>query len=102
GSNPVDGKHLILSRKEYTDAVGADPTIERFLKRYMGGNDFLDGLLRYCIWIDDDDLDEALTHPFLAARIDACRKYRLGAGRDAKKTANRPHQFCYSTHVAAP
>lgn len=29
--------------------------------------------------------------------IDACRTYREGAGRDARKAAKRPHAFCYST-----
>lgn len=102
GSNPVDGKRLILSRQEFLRAVAADPDVEHFLKRYMGGNDFLEGQQRYCIWIEGDEVEDALKHEFLAARIDACRKYRLGAGRDAKKAANRPHQFCYSTHEAAP
>lgn len=102
GSNPVDGKHLVLSRSEFDRAVAADPGVERFLKRYMGGNDFIDGQQRYCIWIRDEEIEDALKHGFLAARIDACQKYRLTAGRDAKKAANRPHRFCYSTHEAAP
>ncbi len=33
----------------------------------------------------------------IASIIDNCREYRLGAGRDAKKSAKRPHAFCYST-----
>jgi hypothetical protein len=102
GSNPVDGKRLILSRREYLSVIAAAPEAVHFLKRYMGGNDFIEGQQRYCIWVEDDELDDALEFEFVATRIEACRKYRLGAGRDAKKVADRPHQFCYRTYVSAP
>lgn len=102
GSNPVDGKHLICSESEYRVVVRSNPNAKRFLKRYMGGNDFLRGTKRYCIWVNDDDLPEAIAVPFIRERIEACKNYRRGAGRDARKVADTPHKFCYRTHKDSP
>ena len=102
GSNPVDGKRLVLSRHDYEQIVHTEPDAVPFLKRYMGGNDFMSGIYRYCIWIEDKDVARAKRSDFLASRIEQCRDYRLTAGRDARKTADKPHKFCYSTHKDAP
>lgn len=70
----------------------------RFIKRYMGGNDFLKNNVRYCLWINENEIDEAKTNPFIFRRINKCREYRVNAGRDAKKVADKPYRFCYRTH----
>lgn len=98
GSNPVDGKNLIVEESEYRATVENHPGSVKFFKRYMGGEDFLYGVVRYCLWIEDKDLAEARAIPPINRRIDQCRTYREGAGRDAQKTAGTPHRFCYRTH----
>lgn len=98
GSNPVDGTHLVVSKVEYDALVEIEPSAIRFLKRYMGGNDLVKGTERYCIWIEDNDIDIAMRSPFIKARLEECKCYRKGAGRDAKKVADQPHKFCYRTH----
>ena len=102
GSNPVDGKRLILTREEYERVVLDEPNARPFLKRYMGGNDFLDGIYRYCIWISEDSLAEAKKSRFIKLRLDQCRDYRRSAGRDGQKMADKPHRFCYITHQDHP
>jgi hypothetical protein len=98
GSNPVDGKYLILSKEERKSLVESRPDSERFIRGYMGGEDFINSIERYCIWIDDNELADALAIPFIVKRLKECREYRKDAGRDAKKVADKPHRFCYRTH----
>lgn len=98
GSNPVDGKHLIVDSQEYEILIQTHPGAVRFIKRYMGGDDFLNGNYRYCIWLDEEDVDEACKIPFIEERLRSCKAYRENAGRDAKKTADKPYRFCYRTH----
>lgn len=102
GSNPVDGKHLILSKSEYDDATSSHPEAAKYLRRYMGGNDFLKGIFRYCVWVSEDNLKEAYSVPAIKERIDNCESYRKSAGRDAKKVADVPYRFCYRTHQDSP
>lgn len=102
GSNPVDGKHLIVEPEEFQKVVAEDPNSRSFFKQYMGGDDFLSGQVRYCIWIDDGQEKEARRNPFIQKRLIECEQYRRNAGRDAKKSADRPHRFCYRSHEDAP
>lgn len=97
GSNPVDGKRLSVSVSERDDMISDDARSEPFLLPYIGGDELIEGKQRYCIWVPDDRLVEALDIDPIRERIEACAKYRSGAGRDAKKVADVPHRFCYST-----
>lgn len=98
GSNAIDGLKLILTKDEKEDISFNYPDARRFIKRFMGGADFLSGKERYCLWIEDNQITDAERYPFIKDRIDECRRYRLSAGRDAKKVADKPHRFCYRTH----
>ncbi|MCP4185654.1 MAG: class I SAM-dependent DNA methyltransferase, partial [Hyphomicrobiales bacterium] len=98
GSNPVDGKNLVVSAFEYQELLRENPRAQQYIKRYMGGNDFMSNMERYCLWIKDDLINQAMEIHFIADRIDKCRQYRLGAGRDAQKVADKPHRFCYRKH----
>ncbi len=98
GSNAIDGKNLVIEKAEYETIISNDPEIKHFIKRYMGATDFLSGKERYCLWIDDNEIEEALRFDFIKERLDQCAQYRSCAGRDAKKVAHLPHRFCYRTH----
>ncbi len=102
GSNPVDGKYLIVEESEYQKTIEQHPEARSFFKRYMGGEDFLQGAMRYCIWVGESQLADARRVPFIRKRIEACKEYRLGAGRDARKVASTPYRFCYRTHQDIP
>ncbi len=97
GSNPVDGKNLVLSSDEAKKIIAEYPTSKAFIRRYMGGTDILRDTFRYCLWISDEHIQEAIKILPIKDKIDKCREYRRHAGRDAKKVADRPHRFCYST-----
>lgn len=98
GSNPVDGKNLVLSSDEREQFLDQNEDAKKYIRRYLGGNDILKGVYRYCIWIHDNDSTLANNIPVIRKRLDNCRDYRMGAGRDAQKVAQEPHRFCYRTH----
>jgi len=98
GSSGIDGGNLILSAEERQIFIKTNPLSTKFIKPFIGGGDFIDGSERYCIWINDDELKNALNISLIKDRIDKCRKFRLGAGRDAKKAAEVPHRFFYRKH----
>ena len=102
GSNPVDGTNLILSSSEKSYFVKEDERTSKYIRRYLGGNDILKGVYRYCLWIDDADRKSAEKISLIDKRLVECRSYRKGAGRDAKKVADAPHRFCYRTHREEP
>ena len=98
GSSGIDGGHLVLTPEEREQFINEDSRSEKFIKRFVGGGDFLNGVERYCLWIDDDKAIEATSIKNINSRINACREFRMTAGRDAKKAADVPHRFFYRKH----
>jgi len=77
GNMPYDGGHLLLSKDE-VDALGL--TLEqhaRFVRRIYGSAEFIRGLERYCLWIEDADLEEAMRIDAIQQRIEGVRAMRL-------------------------
>jgi hypothetical protein len=94
GNMPYDGGHLLLTPSEKTELVNAYPASERFLKRVMGSEEFINGIERWCIWISDEDLGEALSIPPIKERVSLVEKARRDSpDHAANKLAERPHQF---------
>ena len=98
GSSGIDGSNLVLSSEDKNRFISEDAKSSIFIKSYVGGQDFLDKNERYCLWIDDDKVSDALEIELVKDRIDKCKNYRLTAGRDAKKGALVPHRFFYRKH----
>ena len=94
GNMPYDGGHLLLSADEVR-ALGLTPDQHnRFIHRIYGSAEFIRGLERYCLWIEDDHLQEAMSIDTIRHRIEGVREMRL-ASRDksANEMASRAHQM---------
>lgn len=102
GSNPVDGKRLILNREVVDGMVDSEPSANNYIRKYGGTDELVGGFNRWCLWVNDSELTDALQNGEVARIIDKCRTYRMGAGRDAQRAARRPHAFCYSTYENLP
>jgi len=94
GNMPVDGGHLLLSADEVFELGLTTADKERFIRRIFGSAEYIRGLVRYCLWISDENLPRALEIPSIRTRIDAVRSMRL-ASKDAgtKEMVSRAHQF---------
>ncbi len=63
GSMPRDGGNLILDAKEALATKINHPRASHLIRRYLGSEDLIKGLERYCIWVEDGDRDLALGIP---------------------------------------
>ena len=94
GNKPVDGGNLLLSADE-VEGLGLDKgQKEKFIRRIYGSAEFIRGLERYCLWIEDHHLDEAMRIETIKSRIEKVRDMRM-ASRDksANEMAKRAHQM---------
>ncbi|HGK6473699.1 TPA: class I SAM-dependent DNA methyltransferase, partial [Pseudomonas aeruginosa] len=84
GNTPIDGGHLLLSRDE-RDALQLTPAQNNlFVRRIYGSAELIRGLERYCLWIEDKNLAEALAIRPIAQRIHNVRSLRLNGGKTAR------------------
>ena len=95
GNQPIEGGFLTLKDSEKEELLNREPNASKFIRPLTGGNEFLKGISRWCIWIHDEDLDEALKLPALQERIESVRSFRENGGQVAKSLVERPHQFRY-------
>lgn len=98
GNMPIDGGHFVLEKVEADRMVLEDGRAARFIRPYLGSKELNQGLLRYCIWIDDEDLELALSVPSIRDRVGQVRKFRAESTRAAtNKLVQFPHRFA-ETH----
>ena len=95
GNQPIENGHLNLSEQEYKSILEAYPSSKSFLKKLIGGNEFLKNHKRWCIWIDDENLESAKKIKPFAKRIERVRAFRENGGEVAKSLTERSHQFRY-------
>ena len=94
GSMPRDGGFLILLEDEVNLLIYKYPHIKPIVKKYMGSQELLQGLVRYCLWIEESQKRLAYSIPEIANRIESVKIMRQGS--DASSTqeyANRPYMF---------
>lgn len=95
GNKPTDGGNLILDREERDALLTAHPEAARFVRRLYGSQELMKGIERYCLWVGDDEVEEAKAIPELARRFDAVARDRAKeeASDISKAFAGRPHRF---------
>lgn len=91
GNKATDGGNLLLTPSELQN-LNLDPFASaKLIRRIYGSAEFIKGTVRYCLWIEDDDLPLAMSIPKIAERIERCRAFREKSS--APKLAQRSHQF---------
>lgn len=93
GNMPRDGGNLLLSYEDKLNG-SADSVFQKYLRRFVGSEDFIQGKVRYCLWIERDQYRDALHSPLIARRLAAVEQMRLaskaGSTRDFAKV---PYRF---------
>jgi hypothetical protein len=99
GNMARDGGNLILSMEEKNDLQDKYPTIGSLIKKFLGAEEFINGKIRYCLWIEDENLKNALSIPEIKKRIDTVYDFRMASNA---KTTNQygktPHKFAQCCH----
>ncbi len=94
GNKPVDGGYLLLSADEVTELNLTPEEHSRFIRRIYGSKEYIHGLCRYCLWIEDKYLDEAMHINSIRKRIDSVRSMRMSScDKGANRMAARAHQM---------
>lgn len=94
GNMPNNGDAFFLDAREYAEIVQSYPNAAPLIRKSTGTREFIDGIGRWCLWIEDKDYDKAMAIPPIAARISKVREDRLKSKDEgARKLADKAHQF---------
>ena len=94
GSMPNDGGNLIIEADEYRDFMKAEPKAKKYLRRFVGAEEFINNLPRHCLWLVDAPPAELRAMPTVMARVKHVREGRLASKRETtRQKADTPMLF---------
>jgi hypothetical protein len=94
GNMPKDGGHLLFEEGQADEAIRVEPAIAKYVFDFVGSQEFVKGIVRKCLWIEDEQADEAERIPLIAERLAGVRAMRLASDAESTRAyANRPHRF---------
>lgn len=99
GNKATDGGNLILDADDIEKILIENPDGAKFIKKYIGSQEFIKGIERWCLWIKDEELDDAIKVPFINERINAVKEFRLiSKAPSTVSSASSSHRFIQIQH----
>ena len=94
GSQPTDGGNLIVTEEDYDGFMKQAPASAKYIRRFLGADEFLNGKNRYCLWLDGISPNELQGMPLVLERVQLVRDFRLSSKKAAtRKQADTPTLF---------
>jgi len=94
GNKPIDGGNYLFTEDEMKAFVRKEPLSEKYFKKWLGADEFINGYYRYCLWLGDCSPAELLKMPECLKRVQAVRELRLASKSEGtRKLAEKPTRF---------
>jgi len=98
GNKPTDDGNYILSDAEREHLIAQEPHAKKFIRPYMGSEDFINSLSRWCLWLKDIQPGELRAMPQVLARVERVKAFRLASSAEpTRKSADAPTLFFYTS-----
>ena len=79
GNQPRDGGHLVIQQDEYNEILKNEPDLEKWLRPYIGADEFINGKKRWCLWLKDASPKDIMNSKILSEKVEAVRQFRLSS-----------------------
>ncbi len=76
GFQPTDHGCLVLSDEEKTRLIENEPEAENWIRPFITAREFLNGVPRWCLWLEGVTVSALKSMPQVRARVEACRAWR--------------------------
>ena len=98
GNKPTDGGFLLMTTDEKNALIATEPLAEKYIRPFLGADEFINGKERWCLWFTNCDLVELNNDlqkmPQVAERLAGVKKMREDSTKAAtQKLAATPHLF---------
>jgi hypothetical protein len=94
GNMPNDGGNLLMNDAEKEALLQAEPQAEKWLRPFMMGDEFINNISRWCLWLKGISPAELRTMPLVLKRVEAVKAMRLASTRPTtQELASTPTLF---------
>jgi hypothetical protein len=103
GSKPVDGGHLLLSDEEKEQLLAVEPKSERWIRPFIGAEEFINGQSRWCLWLQGISATDLRAMPEVYKRVQAVKAMRLASPKvPTQESAATPFLFQQIRQPSSP
>jgi hypothetical protein len=94
GNKPIDDGNYLFTPEEKAEFLKREPQSTRWFRRWLGGEEFLNGIERWYLWLGDCPPNELRQMPEAMKRVEAVRQFRLASkSTPTQKLAATPTRF---------
>jgi hypothetical protein len=94
GNQPIDGGNYLFTDDEMKAFVEQEPASRPWFRPWVGSREFINGQIRWCLWLGGCPPADLRKMPLVMARVDAVRRFRLSSKRaETRKLAAVPTRF---------
>ena len=94
GNMPRDGGAFVLSDSERSILLREAKGAAKFVKSYIGSEQMIQGKSRWCVWVEDNEVAEAVKIPQIAEIFDRVSQVRSESNAASTRDfAAKPHRF---------
>jgi hypothetical protein len=94
GNKPIDGGNYLFTREEKAEFLKTEPAAEKFFHRWIGSEEFINGIERWCLWLGECPPEKLRAMPHAMARVEAVRRLRFASkSAPTRRIAETPTRF---------
>jgi hypothetical protein len=99
GNMPNDGGNLLFTLDEKDKLLNSYPFVKQFIKKFMGGREFLNGGDRWCLVVPDEDLELVQNVDEIQKRYKKIAEIRADSTeKSTREMAEFPNRFYFFSH----
>jgi hypothetical protein len=94
GNKPIDDGNYLFTPKEKAEFLKLEPAGKEFFRRWIGSEEFINGIERWCLWLGDCPPPKLRKMPHAMARVEAVRNFRRASkSAPTRAIADKPTRF---------
>jgi hypothetical protein len=94
GNKPIDGGNYLFTESEMKVFIRKEPVSQKYFKKWIGSDEFINRYYRYCLWLGDCTPTEIKRMPECYKRVQAVQQYRMkSTSKPTQKLAKVPTHF---------
>ncbi|MDR0479270.1 MAG: N-6 DNA methylase, partial [Burkholderiaceae bacterium] len=108
GNKPIDDGQYLFTPQEKNDFLAHEPQAKSWFRRWLGGEEFINSIERWCLWLGDCPPKELRAMPLALKRVQTVKNYRAASKSAPTQalaaTPTRFHTECFPAkpYIALP
>ena len=82
GSEATDFGFLVLSPEERADLIKSEPLSEKWIRPFIGGDEYINNVGRYCLWLQGIEPNEIKSMPKVMERVKKVQAARTASKKE--------------------